>query len=61
MADKQEIELINKLISENGDLMDFVLELQGYPQIQKNPETVQFAMKTWQQTYQVESNLNTAA
>ena len=56
-----ELELINKLINENTDPVDFILELQGYPQIQNNRDAVQLAMQIWQETHQKIDDLNQAA
>lgn len=56
-----ELELINKLINENTDPVDFILELQGYPQIQNNRDAVQLAMQIWQETHQKIDELNQAA
>ncbi|QLQ31575.1 MAG: hypothetical protein HZT40_08210 [Candidatus Thiothrix singaporensis] len=56
-----ELELINKLVSENDDPIDFILELQSCPETRNNPDAAHLAMQIWQEARQEMEGVSKAA
>lgn len=56
---KKSMELIEQLVQENDNTLDFMLDLQAHPQIQNDPDAFHLALQTWKETHPEE--LRTAA
>ncbi|MBU0656498.1 MAG: hypothetical protein KJ914_15355 [Gammaproteobacteria bacterium] len=63
MADqnKKQLALIHKLVKENDNAVDFLLDLQGYPQIQNNRDALHLALQSWQKAHPQSCQFRTAA